>query len=82
MEARQVTAVLDWLADCFRGHHPKGIITALKRCADLLSSDVDAQLRPVCDFLQFAGLKSDEARQPKPLRLCTQIGYRMFGLCL
>ncbi|KAK9822507.1 hypothetical protein WJX81_007465 [Elliptochloris bilobata] len=54
----QVTAVLDLLTVDFASGHPKGLASVLKRCADLLSADVDKQLRAVRDFLLFAGFSS------------------------
>lgn len=58
----QVAAVVDWLKAGMEGSHLRGPANVLVRCADLLAADVDAQLRPVCDFLLFAGFNSKQAR--------------------
>ena len=54
--------MVDWLKACMEGSHLRGPANVLVRCADLLAADVDAQLRPVCDFLLFAGFTSKQVR--------------------
>ena len=68
----QVAAVVDWLKACMEGSHLRGPANVLVRCADLLAADVDVQLRPVCDFLLFAGFTS------KQVRCCSAISHLGF----
>ena len=54
--------MVDWLKAAMEGSHLRGPANVLVRCADLLAADVDAQLRPVSDFLLFAGLNTAQVR--------------------
>ena len=61
--------MVDWLKAGMEGSHLRGPTNVLVRCADLLAADVDAQLRPVCDFLLFAGFTSKQVRRCRPVCL-------------
>ena len=66
---RQVAAVVDWLKAGMEGSHLRGPTSVLRRSADLLAADVDAQLRPVRDFLLFAGFT------PRQVRGCSTVRF-------